>query len=404
MCYLRQNAFAQARGWLGKVVSVAHSSFWRDQAKPALLEADLNQGNLDAFFADARNQASKAPSIVPGLRVIMGHARAGFLDAGFYDRALLVQRFWVQMEKEKSMARLLSETDLPDFLQYLNLFKEAQSFALSLVDRPDLPAELQIQVLYHLSFIYSYQGKWRESKDSIERLRHSTSDAYVLSRCDIAESANLRGQERFDETVDLLLSLREKYPEIGERVAFACIQAARILSALGKTAEARKLTAETIAGFPNDYLPEGGRSDELAIPCIVDGDYARAAELYLKDLQTFEDSGIALHAGQGVKAGITLELAGREAEAREAWAQTEKRFPAFRCCFLGTLAQNLAARSADKLEDMPYAVQNRVEMFFLVGLLHEKRGNTERGRKLFQRAAQEDPTNLWPTVLAKKKL
>jgi len=53
---------------------------------------------------------------------------------------------------------------------------------------------------------------------------------------------------------------------------------------------------------------------------------------------------------------------------------------------------------------MPAIAQDRSEMFYLAGLLYEKRGNEKRAKELFAMSVAEDFTLAWPAWMGKKKL
>jgi hypothetical protein len=80
-----------------------------------------------------------------------------------------------------------------------------------------------------------------------------------------------------------------------------------------------------------------------------------------------------------------------------------RRYASATCNFLPGLAKALLENKKDNLENMPYNSQLRTEMFYAYGLLYEKRGNTVRIKQLFQLCIDEDPTYLFPRVLAEKK-
>ena len=58
----------------------------------------------------------------------------------------------------------------------------------------------------------------------------------------------------------------------------------------------------------------------------------------------------------------------------------------------------------DGLESMPGEIHFRAEMFYVAGVLYEKRGNAKRARELFEMAAKEDPIRKWASVLAEQRL
>jgi hypothetical protein len=53
------------------------------------------------------------------------------------------------------------------------------------------------------------------------------------------------------------------------------------------------------------------------------------------------------------------------------------------------------------LPSSDFAVILESKMFYLVGLLHESRGNQNRAKQLFKLVVEEERTNRWPGVLAR---
>ena len=53
---------------------------------------------------------------------------------------------------------------------------------------------------------------------------------------------------------------------------------------------------------------------------------------------------------------------------------------------------------------MPYEAPRRSEMFYLLGLMMEKRGENDTARKLLDLSAKDDPALRWPAYFARLRM
>jgi hypothetical protein len=234
-----------------------------------------------------------------------------------------------------------------------------------------------------------------------------------------------------------------RYPNEKQQCAFAILESALILCSLGKPDQARNAIAWARNLFQqHSYFQTGECSLILYVPELVEGNYLAASQVLLAD-SNVDDGNLGLHAEQAIKAGIMQELGNHKDDARKVWSEAARRYPAERCCFYGMLANMLLSSQLSALSiqleekntsslihpssftphlssdtsvafripnsefdisKMPFHPHIRSEMFYLVGLLCEKRGQMEQGKALFQMSVKEDATLRWPAYLSKKRL
>lgn len=398
VCFLRQQAFSQAQGWLEKVVGLPESGFWLRQARLALLEICQSANDVPALLKGASDMLVR-PNERDGVRAIINRACGGFNAAGFYERSAELLAFLLEGEDKTSVPGLLTKFRLADPLERLNRFEEAARLLVEVVESPSVPRGLRIQAMHSLTSIRASQGRIAESDGVIGRIRVETSNASTLARCDIDECANLRAQSRFEGALKILKSIPSSYPQVAGTSDRCGIQAALILCGCGNSEEARRILERIARRSPQSR--EMVERDFLFIPFLAREDYARASEICLK-YHPYEGLRLAEQARRMIRAGVVLGIAQRVDNARGVWSECVRRFPPARCCYYGSLAQSLLSGNRDLLESMPYPARERSEMFYLAGLLCESEGSQGRARELFALSVKEDPTNRWPAVLAKQ--
>jgi len=400
MCYLREQAYSQARGWFDKVVSEP-DDFWAQQAAISNMELAWRQGQTSDFMAEARRLFAMPP-LRDGVRGAIERAQRHYRAAGFREQALGLEALLFELEGARSVHGQAVRASMADSLQYLGRYAEAQKHLeqLARTRKPRAPAS----VLRDLAFVYSIQGKFAQSRRALGQLADRTADSVLLARCDLVEAANLRGERRFEEAVELLKTIEQRRDLGGGGVAhFALYQASLILCALGRTAEARATlrAQQALPGAASARRRNRGWRFEY-VPEVVDGDCEKAAAI-LREGCREQEGFLPGPASDCVTTGVLLRLAGKQEEADAVWAETARRYPASRCGFYGPLADRFRTGKKDQLEQMPYSAYERGEMFYLAALMLEAQGDARRAMQLFRRCRKEDPTLRWPACRAERK-
>lgn len=399
MCLLRQNAFEQARGWFSRVVPLPDNDFWSFQAILGILEADALQREFSSFQKRAAELFEK-PDLRDGARSLIERVVAKSTDQGFFDRAISLCEFLVGREEKDSVAQWVSEAKLMDLLFLRRRYGEVEEVGKSAISSPNCPKSVSAGMIYSMATAAAFSGNFEKSGEYLKRFRELCGLSFELARCEILEAVNLRGQRKFDKALSILLRIQNEYRALSDQCGFAARLASQIYCALGETQSARELCHSVEktygAAFANSYYPE-----LLYTPALAEARYMDASEVLLTASQTGESHA---RANRMVRAGILAELSGDVEKARTIWSQAERRFPLEHCNYYALLSGNLPACKEDVLESMPYESLDRSEMFYLAGLLFEKRGTAELAKKYYRLAVDDDPTKCWCAVLAERKL
>lgn len=403
MCFLRQGSFSHARSWMDKVVDSGGDDFWAQQAAIVNLESDWREENFETFLKNLSCFLKKS-SLRNNAKATANMAMYNFASRGFHEKNIAISQSLLEAEEKNSVQEFEARYSLAGSLQKLSRFAEAENILRDIIAAKDAPPSLIISALHSLTDAYILQGNIKEGMENIEAIRAKTKDDFNLAYCCYNQGILLRGTEHFGEAIRSFQEAGLRYPKARTWGAFSEMQIALIVCMLGKTAKAKEIMNQMINKFSDEsYIKKGKTGYFTYVPWLLEGEYIKASALLLADSK-IEDDGIAGCAAQAIKAGILLELAEKQKEAGSLWMETMKRFPAHRCCYYASLAQGLFSGETGCLEKMPYHTRTRSEMFYLVGLLYEKRGNLKQAQKLFEMSWKEDPTLRWPAYLSKRKL
>ncbi|MBN1670624.1 MAG: helix-turn-helix domain-containing protein [Kiritimatiellae bacterium] len=406
MCYVREGHWAQARAWLEKVVPVPGNDFWAQQAKLGMLETDWRQGDLAAFEQHARGLSGHR-LLREGGRVIVAWACSDLGARGFHRDALRLCELLEELGSPDELPDLSLQLQIAAKHEVLREWAAAERRLQRVVKAPRIPEHTLSLALHNLAELYTHWGRAALARKTIGRLRTQTADPIVLGQCDLLEAANLRARSRLRQAIAVYDRIGRKWAEAVHLCAYAALQKALVLCQLGQTEQARDVIRDVhqedarIAGMPPD-IERMRRYCEYVAWC-VDGEYERAAAL-LTDAARDDRQVLAVRAEAAVKAGILTELAGKPKAARTIWGRTVRAYPPPRCGYYGTLAERLRAGVAPGLAEMPYEAFRRSEMFFLVALLYESRGDSRLSRTLFRLCVKEDRSLRWPARLGTERL
>ncbi len=402
-CFFRQGDRFQAKAWLGKVVVLPETDYWAQQAELVQLEILLAEGELDEFQNKARDWF-RNPLMQTGIRRIIREA-LGELDAkGFHEKQYALAKFMLELNRPGDFGALVALEYVADACQYRNDLSAAEKHYRAVAEWPGAPQEKALLAAYNLGFVLALQGRLTEALRIARGFRERTREIFFVARGETYAAFYERGLGKWECALEELADIEKKYPTAGDIIAFAQMQRAMMLCCLGQTAQTREDMARVQKQFPNYYmLQPGKRSYYLYVPELVDGRFKEAIKLLLDDARR-DDNDFAEHDRQFIKAGLIAEYSGYLEVSREILSESLRRFPANRCGFLPLLAKHLLENKGDELEKMEYPGWHRSEVFYLAGLMYERRGNPSRSRELLKMSLKADPTLRWPAYLARERL
>lgn len=402
-CLLRKNETAPAKEWAQKAGALGEEDFWSQHALLSLLEIDYLENRIPDFVARLTVLFTK-PMLRDRLRDLVDKAAADYEIRGFAESGFTIRKRLLDLENPASTYRDRSLSRSAEALIKCNRFDGAAAFLRECCDSQSRLPEQKVYNLFTLCYVLDALGRPEEARTTLNEIRGLTRDLVHLARSDIYEAVVLRTEGELSMAADLLLSVPKKYPKAKNAAALAYGTACCILVALRRTAEAVTILEDldkTEEG--REFLQRWIRSEYTYPPRLADGEYKEAAAILLADSRE-QDGRMALHAEQMVKAGIITELGGDPAAAQDIWREVQRAYPASYCNFFADLAGCFLGEKPDCLEQMPYPHYIRSEMFYLAGLLFEKRGDPGQSQRLLKMSAAEDLTNWWPAVLARKRI
>ncbi len=395
ICCLQQKAFTPAQMWIDKVVALQGDRFWSTQARLALIELCWKTSNLQALQDHIRLCVAD-PETRDSARVITQLAVEDFGSRGMFDEAALVAGTWAHVETPDPYTNQMALMLWSEYLLKLRRFADAGEI-LHAVKASRFP-ELALSSHINLMHLHYEWGKFTESEDNRAFIEKEWPDSHTLARCRIQLAMSLRGQEKLEEALQKLREILTLFPYESELSAHALVQSAPLLCCLGRLSEGRKVLDDVNALSPGSvnarhYLPFFMREEN----------YAAAAEELLSDYRQSKEL-VSSSAETGIKAGIVHELAARRQEAKAIFKEVSLRFPNEQVRFFGPMAAALFTGANFDFAEMPYEAHRRSEMFYLLGLLKEKRGKSGEAKPLFELCIKEDPALRWPAYFAKQKM
>lgn len=397
MCALRQNSYATAQSWIDKVVGLREEKFWSEQAGLALLEIAWRMGEFDRFQEHLKLRIGDSKTR-DSARVIVQFAAEDLLSRGFLKKSSWILELWYDLEAGDTIARQMIEAVLAELHLKAREFEKTEQVLVNIIHSSRF-ADARMAAQVNLMQLYFEWGKPSESERVRLEIEESTHDPFTRARSTLHKAMIMREQGNMNEALDLLVSMKKLFPLEDMLAAHAKIQASHILCCLGRRDEALVLFEEAKSEAPHYSI-----RIKHTVPMFVMTDrFLEGGEALFAEYSRNKND-TALIAETGVKAGILFELAGRPEEARKIFVGVSERFPPEKVCFYGSFAQALAANAAFSIADMPYDHLKRSEMFYLFGLLKERRGEPAEARSLYSMSISEDPTLRWPVYFSRKKL
>lgn len=398
MCYLRSGFFSQARAWLDKVVSLRDNKFWAQQAQLSQLELYWRAGDEQNLLEHTRG-CLKNPNTQGQARVILQSAVDDLWARGFYSEAGRILRTWVEMEPKDIPSLEGAVVRLSENCQRIRNPKEAENILCEMVSSTRSEA-FALSCRINLMQLYHEFGRSSESESMRKEIEAKTRDMYALIRCRIQEAFNLRAQEQFEQALAILNNIPIQFGEAESHfLAHAETHCAFLLCCMGRIAEGQEALGKAQAFHPGLYSNSYNHLPFF----LAQKQFAAAAESLLSDYRNSKEL-VSSWAELGIKAGILHDLAGMDAEAKIIFKEVSLRFPNEQVRFFGPMAHALYSGKNFDFTEMPYEAHRRSEMFYLLGLLMEKRGETEAARQFFELSVAEDPALRWPAFFAKKRI
>lgn len=403
MCHLRRGAFAQARQWFDRVLPLPENGFWARQANAGNLETERRERNWERYKEYAVSLFDD-PDMRDRVRTNFAETERSLNRRGFAQISVDLASLLVRLEENgPSQMWWMAKQGLGMVMQNWNRVELAEKVLFEVVQANKIGVDSLVETMRALRMAYMFQGKIDQAIDIIERIR-STGSRYGEEECDIHYAIAVRAKSRFGEALKLMLGIAHRRDNAKGGGTFQWRHIIATLYAMGELDQAETWLEHGESVWAGTRETRVGRRGESFYPLpLLRGEPLAASEILKSD---FKAEGVSahLHAEQGVKAGILFELGDEPAKATEIWSEDVRRYPSDQVCFYADLAKSLIKNKRDNLEEMLYPPWTSSEMFYLVGLLMEKRGNTNRAMELFEMSVRMDPTNRWPSVWAKRKL
>jgi AraC-like DNA-binding protein/tetratricopeptide (TPR) repeat protein len=396
MCFLRQRQLDDCRSWMQSIRLLAKDGFWRREIDFVLLVVEAQADRL-TDFGRLLQALFRDPVARNGILPIATEYFFGLRRAGFYERALRVAQLTLNL-KEDAAVTAPARQWVVKTLKNLRRFADAKRQLSVLASDPEGYA--RAGALVDSSDTALMQGRPQMARPFIARVRASAPPNFHRAWCDHQEAACLRAERRFDEAIAILRGVRARYP--AEPLLFCAAEflAAEMLGCLGATRDAQRLAERARAEWPGEPADAEQRlRPHRMVSHLTTGRYRDLAVILRQESRRNDDE-VARHGQEAVTAGLLFELAGARQEACKVWGEAARRFTPDRCYYWGSLAKALATGAPDRLDHAVLFWQERSEMFYLLGLLYEHRGDNHRARQYFARSIKEDPSLRWPALLA----
>lgn len=398
MCCLRMGAYSQGQGWMDKVISLQENRFWAQQARLSLLELYWKAGEMENL-REHLHGCFTDPKLQTQARVTLQSAIHDFWTRGFYIEADQILQAWSKLELQNTLEGQMTQITLSENLVRLRRWADAITVLDSLLSASAIDDMISQAQINRMQFYHEW-GRISESENARCTIETGTKDPFIHVRCRMQQAFNLRAEQRFEDALKVLDHIPEQREGIEIKFfSHAKIHSAFILCCLGRMAEARKALEDARGVDPDLYV----YSFHLLPFFLAEKNYAVAGELLLTEYQNSKAL-VSSSAELGIKAGILHELAGMDAEAKSIFKEVSLRFPDEKVRFFGPMAQALYSGGNSHFTEMPYEAHRRSEMFYLLGLLMEERGDKDVAQKLFALSVKDDPALRWPAFFAKKNL
>lgn len=402
MCFLGQGSYGLARGWFEKITTPRENDFWSQKARLQEVLIDFLLGREKACTDATKYFAISA--MRDDLRSILQRVSHHYQRRGFEKQSLSPDRLLLELEEDGSFFSVNARLRSAETLFLFDRNAEAEMCLRHILSAPKAPMTLTLEALLALGHACIIQGKFDEALICYDQFRKRTTNRFTRIRCEVPTAFILRGKEKIEESVELLISIWTHREQVPRLAAYAKLEVALLHCARREVDVARTIISQAQElGQGLSWLQVGQRSRYLYVPELVSGNFEKAAEILLEDAR-FGDTDIFVHAGQAAKAAAILDIAGKSTEARKVWIEITRRFPASQCGYYASLAHAMTEGNETAFPNMLGGAYERSELFYLAAAMYEKRGDVNRSTDLLRASLNEDPTLRWPAYLAKQKL
>jgi len=403
MTYLRQGMHDVARKWLEKIITVPERDFWAQEAQLALLRMSYYRDSFSVFLRNLQNLFNH-PSLQSGVRRLSEEIGKEFTYCGFHEQILSMNQVLAEAEEPGTVPYFLSLERLAGSLFALNRFAVAEPVVRRIIQSPLANEEVILTNIRFLADLAMWQGKTNEAMAILDKIPLRTANQSILAHCEVYRAFGLRAFLELQKAAKLLEEIPARFPKAGtDLLAFSQLHRANILCMLGRPSIAKRAFIQAERAYPQSACFQAWMKDAYTyVVDLLEGKYSQAAEKLLTASRTKKDDMANAH--QALLSGILFALDGKTAKAKRIWDEVSSCYPADQRVFYGPAAEALLSNEVDRIESIQYTDQYRTEVFFLVGLLCEKRKQEVRARRFFQLSSALDPTMRWPAYMAKKKL
>lgn len=399
-----QGEYDQACEWLEKAAKLPDSNFWAQCASIALLETAWHQGKQEFLFEQIPFLYAK-PAFTEKVYSVAKGFCTDLSSRGFFEQCLVLQKvLWSRGERgHPTMGDL--QDDMGNTLILLNRFEPAITHFREAIESSDpFRKSMKINSYFSIADCQYHLGDFDAAMQSLEEVRKVGSDSATLARIMAYHIFFLRAQGKFEEALATISAIGEKYPTVFNWRAFSLLTGSHILCGLNQPTKAREQIVKATDVYAKEWaLVPGKKSRFFYPPFLLEGNTTQAANILMEDARTPMPEP-ALQAEYMIKAGLLYALAGQSEKANSVWDEAAMRYPPSQCRFWAFVANGLRNEDDAVLDELPYPVRTRTELFYLTGLLCEKRGDAARGKEWFGKSARENIAGEWPGVLAAKKL
>lgn len=403
MCLYSTGQFMRAREWLERVIGTPESKYWHRLARLALLEIDFREEGVGTLCEGVRKSFAEE-EMRDGVREVMIRLSRNLAGKAFFEDSTKLTGLLADMEAKNSIPCLMAKVDHGRNLRMLRDYGASDAQLRDVMRHPVAPPRIQVLAGFILNDVLLCQGKFNASDKLLEELKELNKDYPMdFARADTYAALNLRGRGKLDEATSHFGGLAERHSAAMGWPAFGELEASLICCQTGDLSRARILLANACSEAPGKKNQRLGKSEYFYVPEFLDGRYAKAAEILGHDHARLKPGSMA-YAHVGLKMAICLWLSGDAKAARDALATISTRCPKDQINFFGELAAQLAKRQTELVSQLPEEQRYRSEMFFLVARLCAHWGQKKRAKELLRMSANEDPTNRWPSWVAKKEL
>jgi tetratricopeptide (TPR) repeat protein len=300
--------------------------------------------------------------------------------------------------------RLQVLRDLADALLQAGRMGESEHVARrNAVETRGIPVR-EVGALHQVATAQMVGRKLDEAERTCRRMAEVAAAGWanVRSDADLALVARARG--KIAKSVTMLREVGERHAGIPQMASWSLLEAAALLHALGRKAEAWKVLRDAQKRFPGALRAPHLRHLSYALSAL-DGDYTRACEILRVREEAARGDGI-VDAALELLAGMLHALSGKGDAAQASWKRVAARYPPGGFRGVAEAAEHLARgeMAASVIDAVPLQQTMRSELLYWAGRVLESRGEHSAAAECMRRSAETDRTLRWPACLARRWL